>query len=158
MTNMAIELVRAKPADVKAMYGLIRDAAEAGQMLPRALSDLYECLRDFLLARDPADGALLGCCALHIVWHDLAEVRSLTVRADQRTHGIGRTLVAQCLADARALGIPRVFALTYVPAFFHKLGFYDLDKAALPHKVWSDCLRCHKYPDCDELAVAIDLV
>lgn len=158
MTNMALELVRAKPADVKAMYGLIRTSAEEGQMLPRALSDLYECLRDFLIARDPADGALLGCCALHIVWDDLAEVRSLTVRADQRGHGVGRLLVAQCLADARTLGIPRVFALTYVPAFFHKLGFRDLDKEALPHKVWSDCLRCHKYPDCDELAVAIDLV
>ncbi len=154
---MALELVRAKPADVKAMYDLIRAAAEEGQMLPRALSDLYECLRDFLIARDTAAGTLLGCCALHIVWNDLAEVRSLTVRADQRNHGVGRALVEQCLVDARALGIPRVFALTYVPAFFHKLGFHDLDKEALPHKVWSDCLRCHKYPDCDELAVAIDL-
>lgn len=158
MTAMKPRLVQARPADVKAMYALIRVAADAGQMLPRALSDIYECLRDFVLAVDAADGALLGCCALHVVWSDLAEVRSLTVREDQRGRGLGRTLVERCLADARALGIPRVFALTYVPAFFHTLGFHDLDKAALPHKVWSDCVRCHKYPDCDELAVAIDLV
>jgi amino-acid N-acetyltransferase len=155
---MAIEIQRAVPRHAKDIYTLIRSCADMGLMLPRALSDIYESMRDFVIAVDTGhDNIVIGCCALHVMWDDLAEVRSLAVRESQRKHGVGRGLVEYCLDDARAFGIRRVFALTYVPRFFHKLGFHDLEKEALPLKVWSDCVRCHKYPDCDELAVAIDL-
>jgi amino-acid N-acetyltransferase len=126
-------------------------------MLPRPLGEIYEFLRDFVIALDEQSGDVVGCCALHVVWEDLAEVRSLAVDDAHRGTGLGRRLVEACIAEACRLGIKRLFALTYVPGFFKKLGFHDLPKETLPHKVWSDCIKCHKFPDCDEQAVALDL-
>ena len=142
---------KARVGDVRAIQGLIEGSASKGEMLHRSLSEIYDNIRDFYVFQ--GSQSLLGTCALHICWEDLAEVRSLTVLEEERRRGIGSELVKACLREARRLGIPRVFALTYKPSFFQKFGFGIVDKAALPHKVWSDCLKCVKFPDCDEIAM-----
>ena len=124
-------------------------------MIPRSLNEIYETLRDFVVCEDYGD--ICGVCALHIMWEDLAEIRSLAVDKKYQKKGIGKTLVKQCLKEAKALGLKRIFALTYQPAFFKKIGFLDIDKSSLPQKIWGDCLRCHKFPECDEQAVIINL-
>ena len=142
---------KARVGDVRAIQGLIEGSASKGEMLHRSLSEIYDNIRDFYVFQ--GSQSLLGTCALHICWEDLAEVRSLTVLEEERRRGIGSELVKACLREARRLGIPKVFALTYKPSFFQKFGFGIVDKAALPHKVWSDCLKCVKFPDCDEIAM-----
>ena len=147
---------KAKISDVKEIQQLIKLYSDRGRILPRSLSDLYDHLRDFFVyvrARK-----VIGVCALHICWEDLAEIRSLVVREEERNKGIGLRLVKACLDESRVLGVKKVFALTYEPEFFGKLGFEKVDKAVLPHKIWTDCLKCFKFPDCDEEAMAKDLV
>jgi amino-acid N-acetyltransferase len=147
---------KAKLNDVKAMQALINQYADTGQMLPRSLNELYEHLRDFHVYEE--DGALLGACALHVSWDGIAEIRSLAVRKDKMKRGIGAELVRQCLAEAVELQVGRVFALTYQDAFFRKLGFKDIDKKELPHKIWTECINCVKYPNnCDESALIITI-
>jgi amino-acid N-acetyltransferase len=146
---------KAKLNDVKAMQALINQYADTGQMLPRSLNELYEHLRDFHVYEE--DGGLLGACALHVSWDGIAEIRSLAVRKDKVKRGIGAALVRQCLAEAVELQVGRVFALTYQDGFFRKLGFKDIDKKELPHKIWTDCLNCVKFPDCDESALIITI-
>ncbi len=124
-------------------------------MIPRSLNELYETVRDFFVCE--ADGDVRGVCALHIMWEDLAEIRSLAVEKRYQGVGIGRNLVKRCIREARALGIEKIFALTYHPDFFKKLGFSDVDKSALPQKIWGDCVRCPRFPECDESAVIITL-
>jgi len=141
--------------DVKAIQSLINQYAETGQMLPRTLNELYEHLRDFHLYED--NGSLAGVCALHVSWEGLAEIRSLAVRSDRVKRGIGAELVRKCLAEANELNVKRVFVLTYQAGFFRKLGFADVDKKELPHKIWTDCLNCVKFPNCDESALVINI-
>lgn len=138
-------------ADIKQIHRLVNEYARKEEMLPRALNELYESLRDFFIYED--NGQIIGVCALRILWEDLAEVRSLAVQKEYQRSGVGRLLVRRCLKEARDLGIKRVFALTYQPGFFRKNGFSDIDKAKLPQKIWGDCLKCHKFPECDETAV-----
>ena len=122
--------------------------------MPRALSELYDHLRDFfVLEDDHRRGTIVGTCALGICWEDLAEIRSLAVSRDQQAKNLGTELVMACLNEARALGLRRIFTLTYIPEFFSKLGFREVEKSELPHKVWADCLKCTKFPDCDETAM-----
>jgi amino-acid N-acetyltransferase len=142
--------------DVKAIQSLVNQYAESGQMLPRTLNELYEHLRDFHVYED--NGSLVGVCALHVSWDGLAEIRSLAVRQDRIKSGIGAQLVKQCLAEASELRVKRVFVLTYQAGFFKKLGFAEVDKKELPHKIWTDCLNCVKFPDCDESALMIEIV
>jgi amino-acid N-acetyltransferase len=137
--------------DVKAIQSLVNTYADSGQMLPRTLNELYEHLRDFHVYEE--NGSLAGVCALHVSWEGLAEVRSLAVRQDRIKRGIGTELVRQCLEEAAELRVERVFVLTYQSGFFRKLGFADVDKKELPHKIWTDCLNCVKFPDCDESAL-----
>lgn len=151
----AMQLRKARISDVEEMQALINSFAERGELLPRSLSQLYESIRDFFVL--VKDGHIVGTCALHIAWSDLAEIRSLTVDPEIQGQGFGRQLVEACLNEARELGICRVFALTYKPEFFYKLGFRNIDKSELPHKVWSDCINCPKFPNCGEVAVATDL-
>jgi amino-acid N-acetyltransferase len=150
-----LKIRRAKISDLKYIHKLINDFAKRESMLPRPLSELYESMRDFTVCE--YNGTILGVCALHIIWEDLAEVRSLAVDRGYQKLGIGRTLVKRCLKEAKELGLKRVFALTYNPEFFKKMGFVDIDKSSLPQKIWGDCLRCHKFPECDEHAVIINL-
>jgi amino-acid N-acetyltransferase len=142
---------RAKITDVPAMHKLINHFAERGEMLARPLSEIYENIRDYFVVRDGA--SLIGCAALHVNWSDLAEVRSVAVAEDHQHTGVGSKVVQACLREARELGLPTVFCLTYKPAFFEQLGFVKVDKMELPQKVWNECYRCAKFPTCDEVAL-----
>jgi len=145
---------KARMADVKAIQRLVAEYARKGDMLPRSLSDIYENLRDYFVFED--GGEVIGSAAIHIMWEDLAEVRSLAVQEGRMRRGVGTQLVEACISEAIVLGIARVFALTYKPEFFERLGFHRVDKAELPQKIWTDCLKCAKFPDCDEIALVAD--
>ncbi|MCX6343835.1 MAG: N-acetyltransferase [Armatimonadetes bacterium] len=146
---------KARIPDVTEIQRLVNYFADKNAMLPRSLNTIYENLRDFYVLEQ--DSQIVGCCALHVTWGDLAEVKSLAVDEYAQGKQLGRQLVEACLNDAREMGIPKVFALTYVPEFFEKLGFHGVDKSTLPHKIWSECINCHKFPDCGEEAVEKDL-
>ena len=139
--------------DVRKIHQLINSFAKKEKMLPRSLSEIYENLRDHVVCEEGDE--IVGVCALHILWENLAEIKSLSVRADAQRHGIGKKLVKSCISEARRLGIERIFVLTYNPDFFRSLGFVEIDKAELPQKIWSDCLKCHKFPECDESALIL---
>jgi len=141
----------ARMGDVRAIHALLTTFANKGLMLPRSISSLYDHLRDFIVYEE--EGAIYGICALHICWDDLAEIRSLAVAEERQKCGIGALLVESCLDEARSLEIDKVFVLTYQAPFFRKFGFEDRDKQDLPHKIWSDCIHCSKFPDCDEDAL-----
>lgn len=146
---------KARIADIKIVHKLINDFARKGEMIPRSLNDLYENIRDVFVFEE--DGEIKGVCALHILWEDLAEIRSLAVKKEAQRLGIGGFLVKTCLREAKNLGIDRVFALTYHPDFFKRFGFAEIDKTRLPQKIWGECLRCPKFPECDETAVIREL-
>lgn len=150
-----MKIRRARISDLREVQKLINEFARREEMIPRSLNELYESIRDFLVSEE--DGAVTGACALHILWEDLAEIRSLAVRRESQRMGIGRRLVRRCLSEARSLGIERVFVLTYQPDFFRKLGFSDIEKSSLPQKIWGDCIRCPKFPECDEHALMLNL-
>ena len=146
----------AKIPDARPIHQLLLKYAGDGLVLPRSLSDIYECIRNFYVYED-LDGTVLGAVCLQISWEDLAEVRSLVVAEQASGRGIGRQLVEQCLEEAKEMGLPKVFALTYKVVFFEKLGFYEIEKSELPHKIWGDCIKCAKFPECDETAMLISL-
>jgi len=139
-------------SDVKGIHSLLNHYADKGQLLGRSFSSLYDKIRDFKVYVD-SEGKLLGVCALNIIWEDLAEIRSLAVLEDAQGKKIGQILVRACLEEADHFDIRKVFTLTYKAGFFRKQGFVDIDKSELPHKIWSDCLNCPKFPDCDEEAL-----
>ncbi|PIP67537.1 MAG: GNAT family N-acetyltransferase [Candidatus Omnitrophica bacterium CG22_combo_CG10-13_8_21_14_all_43_16] len=141
--------------DIKDMQELINFYAKQDRMLPRSLNELYETIRDFFVYEEA--GKILGCCSLHIAWENLAEVKSLAVGEASQKKGIGAMLVREALEDAKKLKVKRVFALTYVPEFFERLGFKRIAHAELPHKIWSECIKCIKFPDCEENALALDI-
>lgn len=150
-----MKIRKAKIADIPRIHKFINEFAKREEMLPRALNELYESIRDFIVYEE--GDVLKGVCALRIVWEDLAEVRSLAVKEEYQHHGIGRELVMKCMKEAKAIGVNKVFALTYHPIFFKKMGFREIDKAELPHKIWGDCMKCPKFPECNEHAVIIVL-
>ena len=137
--------------DAPQIHKLVNYFAEKGDMLPRALSEIYENTRDFFVIRE--EDRVVACAALHIYWSDLAELRAVTVSEDRQNQGIGARLVQACLGEAKELGIPKVFCLTYKRAFFEKFGFNEVDSMELPRKVWAECYRCPKFPNCDEVAL-----
>lgn len=149
------KIKKAKIPHIKQIHKLINEFAKQETMLARSLNELYEGIRDFVIYED--NGIIKGVCAIRILWEDLAEIRSLAVREEYRRSGIGKSLVQECIKEAKKLGIKKVFALTYQPEFFRKLGFRDIDKSKLPQKIWGDCLKCPKFPECDEYAVIIYL-
>ncbi|MFC1780866.1 N-acetyltransferase [Planctomycetota bacterium] len=146
-----MEIRRAKISDARAINTLISTYAERDRMLFRSLSDIYENLQKFSVAQ--FESSIVGCCALEIIWSDLAEIKSLAVDGANNDKGIGRKLVAEALERATDLGVSKVFALTLEPDFFIKSGFEVVEKDMLPMKVWSDCARCPKQQSCDEVAV-----
>ena len=150
-------LRKANIGDVKKIHALIENYARKGEMLPCPLVDLYERVRDFYVFVDDETGDIAGACALHICWEDLAEIRSLAVKEEKSLQGIGSKMASACLTEASALGIKKVFALTYKPKFFEKLNFEEIDKSILPHKIWGDCIKCSKFPECDETAMMLTL-
>ena len=150
-----MDLRKARMADVPVMHALINSHAQKGLMLARSRNALYEGIREFTVAC--ADGQVVGCASLHVLWDDLAEVRSLVIADEYAGCGIGRILVETLIVEAKELGIPRLFALTYVPDFFQKCGFSLVSRDKLPQKVWKECINCPKFPDCDEIAVLMEL-
>ena len=142
---------KARIQDVPQMHQLVNYFADKGEMLARPLSEIYENIRDYFVIR--ADERVVACAALHVNWLDLAEIKSVAVAEDSQRKGTGERLVAACLREAEELGIPTVFCLTYNPVFFEKFGFTQVDKMELPHKVWTECYRCSKFPNCDEIAL-----
>ena len=147
-----VSIRKAIIGDVGRIQALVNHYASKETMLGLSLSEIYDQIRDFTVAEGPRR-TLIGVCALHVIWDDLAEIRSLAVDPKIRRRGVGRSLVEHCLEEARGLQIPKVFALTYQAEFFRRIGFERVDKAELPHKVWRDCLKCTKFPNCDETAV-----
>jgi amino-acid N-acetyltransferase len=154
-TAQSLRAEKAGVDDAAQIHSLVNFFAQRGEMLPRTLGEVYENLRDFFVVRDGQ--SVLACVALHIMWEDLAEVRSLSVREESQAQGLGAVLVRACVKEARALGLKTLFALTYRPAFFEKLGFGQADVMSLPRKVWNECYRCPKFPGCNEIAMVLDL-
>ena len=146
---------KARISDVPQMHKLINSFADKGEMLARSLSEIYENIRDYFVVRQGE--RVIACVALHVSWSDLAEIKSLVVAENCQQQGVGARMMAACLREAKELGIPTIFCLTYKPAFFEKFGFSQVDKAELPRKVWGECYRCPKFPDCDEVALIYHL-
>ncbi|MDP2215953.1 MAG: N-acetyltransferase [Methanolobus sp.] len=142
---------KANVDDVKAIKEIIDPYAKKEIMLPRPLSELFESVRNFYICEE--DGEIIGCCALQVSWQDMAEVLSLAVKPEYTKKGIGSILLDACLNDARELKVSTVFTLTYAVPFFEKKGFNVVDKHTLPHKIWSGCIKCPKFPNCDEVAM-----
>jgi amino-acid N-acetyltransferase len=142
----------ARVGDVPAIQELIRTFADRKLMIRRSLGELYESIREFLVATDD-DARVIGCGALHVFWEDLAELKCLAVAESVQGHGVGRTLTDALWDAARELEIKTVFTLTAVPGFFEKSGYHRIDKADLPHKIWNECVRCPLFPSCNEVAL-----
>ncbi|HNQ63169.1 MAG TPA: N-acetyltransferase [Syntrophorhabdaceae bacterium] len=141
--------------DIKRIHSIINAAASKGEMLPRSLGELYDNMRDYFVYVE--NGMIVGTGALHICWEDLAEIRSLCVVESSRKTGIGRKIVNACIDEAKAFQMKMVFLLTYQEGFFKKCGFSVVDKRELPQKIWSDCIKCPKFPECDEIAMAMKI-
>ncbi|WP_048204871.1 N-acetyltransferase [Methanococcoides methylutens] len=146
---------KATVKDVDSIKRIINYYADLDQMLPRSVSELYESVRNFYVYE--MGGEVVGCCGLQVLWVDLAEVLSFAILPEYRGKGVGTMLLDSCLDDARKLGVTTVFTLTYAPVFFEKNGFSRVDKSSLPHKIWSGCIKCPKFPDCDEIALSMKL-
>jgi amino-acid N-acetyltransferase len=152
LVSTALTYRPARLADVPAMHALIAFWAERKLLLPRAMGELYESIRDFLVAEAEV-GGLVGCAALHIDTERIAELKALAIAEAAHGRGVGRQLVEACCSEAHKLGLERVFCLTYQVEFFTKLGFTKVDRSRLPEKVWGECVRCHRFLDCDEVAM-----
>jgi amino-acid N-acetyltransferase len=146
-----VKVEKARIQDVPQVHKLVNYFADRDEMLARSLSEIYENIRDFFVVKEGEQ--VIACAALHVMWSDLAEVKSVAVARESQQKGIGDMLLAACLNEASELGIPTVFCLTYQPGFFERHGFVKLDKMELPRKVWTECYRCPKFPDCDEVAL-----
>jgi len=152
MPPLSLTLRPARLADVPAIHALIGQWADRKLMLPRPTSELYETMRDFVVA-EAEPGGLVGCAALHLDTDKIAELKSLAVAEAAHGLGVGRRLVEWCSAEAARIGLERMFCLTYQIDFFTKLGFTKVDRSRLPEKVWGECVRCHRFLDCDETAM-----
>ena len=142
---------KASLEDSERIYELANYYAERGDMLSRARHQIYENIRDFIVAEE--QGALVGMGALHVMWEDLAEIRTLAVVANHKRSGVGTRIVEALIEDGKALGVKKFFALTYQPEFFGACGFIEEDKNNMPQKVWLECINCHKFPNCDEICM-----
>jgi len=150
-TTRGIDVRKASMQDIPALLGLINGYAARGIMLPRTEFEMSENMRDFMVAY--AGNQLAGCGALHFYSPTMGEVRSLAVAESHKTHGIGRMIVDSLVYEAKLYGLDSVFAFTYVPGFFARVGFNEVERGELPLKAWKDCLRCRKFECCDEIAV-----
>ncbi|MFH1644956.1 MAG: N-acetyltransferase [Candidatus Omnitrophota bacterium] len=141
--------------DVKNIQKLIAFYAKQDLMLARSLLDIYENIRDYYVYS--RGGSVLGCCALHICWDNLAEVKALAVDERYNSKGIGSRLVKAAIKEAKKFKISKLFTLTYVPGFFAQFGFKKINRNKLPHKIWTECLKCAKFPNCDEQAMMLKI-
>ena len=142
---------KAMVKDVPVIADIVNYHAKMGVMLPRPISRIYDNVRDYVVIE--SNGDILGCGALHVMWSDLAEIRALALRDEYVGKGLGRSLVDNLLEEAKSLGIEKVFVLTYKADFFKHFGFSVIDKSELPHKIWSECVNCIHFPNCEEVAL-----
>ena len=149
-------LRKAQQKDVSFIHSLLLSYADQGQLLGRPRGEIYEFLRDFIVAEDDL-GQAAGMCGLHLIWENLCEIRSLAVLPEKKGQKLGSRLVEACISEAITLGFSQVFSLTYQPGFFGRFGFKEVPKQLLPNKIWADCVKCVKFPDCDETAVLLEL-
>lgn len=145
---------KARFGDTETIYNLIYTYASNGEMLPRSRNTIYENLRDMVVAENE-EGRVVGVGGLHITWDSLAEICSMAVAQDAQRQGIGSGIVRLLMQEGEELGVKKYFTLTYKPKFFASLGFVEVEKEALPHKIWKDCIDCPKFPDCDEIAMVL---
>ena len=150
-----VPVEKARISDAPQIHRLVNYWADRGEMLHRSLSEIYENLRDYWVVHQ--DQEVVACVAFHIYWADLAEIRALAVKEEHQAEGLGSRLVETCIGEARSLGIPVIFALTYRPGFFERFGFRQVPVERLPRKVWGECQRCPKFPNCDETALVLPL-
>ena len=142
---------KARISDIREIQSLINFYAKDDLMLPRSFGDLYDNLRDFWVYEEKSK--ILGCCALHIFWADLAEIKSLAVKKSFQKRGIGALLVDASVNEANQLGAKKIFVLTHKPDYFRRFGFKKISKKDLPHRIWAECINCPKFPDCEEIAM-----
>lgn len=135
--------------DAKKIHKLVNSFAEKGIMLPRSLNAVYSNIRDFFVYEK--DGKILGCAALAPSWQDMAEIRSVAVKKKFQKKDIGTELVNACIEEAKSFGFKKIFLLTYVPKFFKNFGFKETDKNKFPHRIWTECINCPKFPKCNEV-------
>jgi len=147
--DAAVHIRRGRVDDVPRLYELINYHAARGDMLPRAMDHLYHRVREFHVAE--AGGEVVGCAALKIIWRDLAEIISMVVHPDFQGCSLGRRLVDSLFQESCSLGIANVCTLTLQPGFFSRLGFREIPKTYLHHKIWQDCDICFKKDQCDEV-------
>lgn len=152
---MEFLIQRAKLSDMPQVHKLITYFAEQDEMLHRPLSELYENVRDYYVIKEGDE--VIACGSLHIVWDDLAEVKAVAVREDYQAHGLGTLIVSRCIEEAREMGLATVFCLTIKPGYYERVGFVQSDVMTLPRKVWGECLRCPKFPSCNEIALVMHL-
>jgi amino-acid N-acetyltransferase len=149
---------KARIDDVPAMYRIINHYAEKQLMLPKTYLQLYENLRDYSVFEDPPGAQQIAACgALHLYWDDLAEIRALAVAPGIAQKGIGTRLVESLVDEARAYGLEQVFLFTYIPEFFRRFGFIQVEHRTMPLKVYNECFHCPKFNTCDEIAMVLHL-
>ena len=148
---------KASIKDVKAIHELLVEYGKKEELLARPLSELYDHVRDFSVYMDENNKQMIGCCAMQFCWEDLAEIRSLAVLPEHIGKNIGTKLVETVLEEANSFNVKKVFTLTYKPEFFKQFGFVQIERSDLPLKIWTDCIICIKFPDCDEIAMMKEL-
>lgn len=148
-------ITRPKINEGKSIQQLVNLYAADGLLIPLSLHEVYERIREFFVYK--IEEQIVGVASLHVIWEDLAELRSMAVHPNYQRQGIGKALALRCIDEGRELCIKKVFLLTYKKDFFQKVGFQLVDKSELPQKVWSDCIKCIKFPDCDEIAMSLTL-
>lgn len=150
-----MKIRQAKVSDVHTIHSLIGYYAEKKEMLPRSINDLYENIQELFVVEDK--NKVVGCCALHVSWEDLAEIKALAIAQNYQHKGLGTKLVLTCQDKAKELDIKKVFALTFKPDFFARLGYTRISREKLPHKIWGECVKCPLFPDCGEIPLIKDL-
>jgi amino-acid N-acetyltransferase len=140
---MEVQIRRARTSDVRAIRSLIDTYTEDRRLLSKATVTLYEHVQEFWVAVRPEDDTVVGCGALHVMWEDLAEIRTVAVDPDFRGLKIGHRIVSELLDVARGLGVARVFVLTFETSFFGSFGFVEIDAAPVPHVVYEQLLRSY---------------
>ncbi|MDR3071326.1 MAG: N-acetyltransferase [Endomicrobium sp.] len=145
----------AKVTDVKEIHNLVEYYANNKKMLHRSLSAIYENIQEFVVLEN--ENKIIGCGALHVSWEDLAEVKALAVAEQFKRQGFGKKIVEILQENAKKLEINRVFALSFTPEFFIKLGYTVVSREMLPHKIWNECVNCHLFPDCGEVPLIVSI-
>lgn len=147
-----ITITKAKLHDIPQMQKLVESEVREGIILPRSDDEVATNIRSYALAKD--GDRLVGYGALHIHSPSLAEIRSLIVDREYRGRGVGVSIVKFCIEEAKELGVESLLVLTYLPQFFQKMGFEEIEKTAIPeHKIWADCIKCIHFPKCDEVSL-----